>query len=76
MSLAKTYEPTGGLSAPDIRLYQLASPLRYIAYWIKNDNDSVCLDLESLQVKRRQMEIKASFGDNMIINTTIKHGDI
>ena len=49
MSLARLMKPKekGGLSASDIRLYQLASQLRYIADWIQNDNDSTWLDLES-----------------------------
>ena len=71
----------GGLSVPDIRLYQLASQLRYIADWIQNDNDSTWLDLESSQVDSPlcgllfasdQKKIKNAVGDNMIRSTTIK----
>lgn len=53
MNLARCMKPQekGGLSFPDIRLYQLASQLCYIVDWIKNDSESVWLDLESSQVK-------------------------
>ena len=83
MSLARLMKPKekGGLSVPDIRLYQLASQLRYIADWIKSDNESTWLDLESSQVgyplcgllfASEQKKIKTSVGDNVIINATIK----
>ncbi len=43
MNLARLTKPQekGGLSFPDVRLHQLASQLRYIVDWIKNDSDSV-----------------------------------
>lgn len=53
----------------------------YVVDWIKNNNVSVWLDLESSQVNQflcgllftsGQKKIKASIGDNMIINRTIK----
>lgn len=83
MSLARLMKPQerGGLSVPDVRLYQLASQLRYISDWIQNDSDSVWLDLESSQVNRPlrgllftsdQKKSKTFIGDNMIINATIK----
>lgn len=81
MSLARLMKPQekGGLSVPDIRLYQLASQLRYIADWINNDDESTRLDLESSQAGyplcgllfvSEQKKIKTSVGDNMIINAT------
>lgn len=63
-----------------IRLYQLASQLRYIADWIKNDSDSVWLELESSQLNQsligllftlEQKKIKTFIGDNMIINIPV-----
>lgn len=38
----------GSLAVPHIRLYQLATQLRYIADWINDDPESVWLDLETL----------------------------
>lgn len=37
--LMKPQERGGGLSVPDVRLYQVASQLGYIAEWIRNDRD-------------------------------------
>ncbi len=83
MSLARLVKPQekGGLSFPDVRLYRLASQLRYIFDWIKNDSESVWLDLESSQVKQslkgflcttNQKRIRTFIGDNIIISTTTK----
>ncbi len=83
MSLARIMKPRkkGGLSFPDVRLYQLASQLQHIVDWIKNDSESVWLDLESSQVKQffkglfcttNQKRIRTFIGDNIIISTTIK----
>lgn len=43
MSIArlKKLKEKGSLSVPDIRLYQLASQLRYITDWIQSDNESI-----------------------------------
>lgn len=41
----------GGLDVPNIRLYQLASHLRVIADWHKQDPASIWLDIESSQSK-------------------------
>lgn len=53
-SLVRLMKPQDdvGLSIPDIRLYQLASQLHYIADLIKNDQRSVWLDLESSQINQ------------------------
>lgn len=39
----------GGLDVPNIRLYQLACQLRFVADWLKNDPGSIWLDLEASQ---------------------------
>lgn len=39
----------GGLDLPNIRWYQLASHLRFIAEWVKEDPTSDLLNLEKLQ---------------------------
>ena len=48
-NLAKLQLPLGqgGLAVPNIRLYQVASQFRYLADWVRNDLDSVWLDIEA-----------------------------
>lgn len=62
-----------------IRLYQLASQLRYISDWIKNDNEFTWLDLESSQTKyplygllfaSEQKKIKTSVDDMIVVFIT------
>lgn len=60
----------GGLAVPNIRLYQLATQLRYIDEWINNDPESVWLDLESVNAGNGLSRKTKNVGDNNILITT------
>lgn len=71
----------GGLAVPNIRLYQLATQLRYIADWINDDPESVWLDLEtlntgsplpSLLLALDLKKIKNVSVNNIIVKTTLQ----
>lgn len=71
----------GGLDVPNVKLYQLAAQLRYIADWINDDPKSVWLDLEKLGVGSPLpcllfvldlKKIKNVLLDNMIVKTTLQ----
>ena len=49
LKLGKLQLPPGqrGLTIPNIRLYQVASQFRYLVDWVRNDSDSVWLDIEA-----------------------------
>ena len=51
LKLAKLQLPSGqgGLAIPNIRLYQVASQFRYLVDWVRNDSDSVWLDIEAFR---------------------------
>ena len=51
LKVAKLQLPSskGGLDLPNIRWYQLASRLRFIAEWVKDDSTSDLLSLEKSQ---------------------------
>ena len=70
----------GGLGLPNIMYYHWASQIRYVAEWIKNDNDSTFLDLEAIGCRLSLSEIPFVNGatqlheirDNFIVRNTLK----
>lgn len=71
----------GGLAVPNVRLYQLAAQLRYVADWINGDSESVWLDLETLNAGSPLpsllfaldlKKIKSVSVNNIIVKTTLQ----
>ena len=76
----------GGLAVPNIKLYQLASQFRYLVDWIRNDPDSVWLDIEAFNLGRpltlaslpftlNRKDSEVSDG-NLIVKSTLKVWDM
>ncbi|KAM4555699.1 uncharacterized protein PAE49_014677 [Odontesthes bonariensis] len=64
----------GGLAIPNIRLYQLAAQLRYIADWNNNDPESVWLDLETANADSLVPVVTVQLREPATL-TCVLHGD-
>lgn len=81
MSKLQLSSSKGGLDVPNIRWYQLASQLRFIAESVKEDRTSVCLDLEKSQTSgslpgllfcKNLKSARSLCNNNPIISNTLK----
>lgn len=70
----------GGLDLPNVKWYQLASLLRFVAQWLKGDQSSIWLDIEAAQCDcpLRNLLFLKNFAyaknlcSNPIVNNTLK----
>ena len=82
LKLAKLQLPVseGGLELPNIKWYQAAANLRFVAAWIKGDEHSIWLDIEAAQCDcplRNLLFVKdhatvTKFCKNPIVSNTLK----